>query len=40
MDKRDIRVEEPIKSTGMHTFSVHLEKDINATVRIEVEKEE
>lgn len=40
VDKRDIRVEEPIKSTGMHTFSVHLEKDINATVRIEVEKEE
>ncbi|HOV91350.1 MAG TPA: 50S ribosomal protein L9 [Syntrophorhabdaceae bacterium] len=40
VDKKNIRIEEPIKSTGMHTFVVHLEKDINATVKIEVEKEE
>ncbi|MCX8109758.1 MAG: 50S ribosomal protein L9 [Syntrophorhabdaceae bacterium] len=40
IDKKSIKIEEPIKSTGMHTFTVHLEKDINALVKIEVEKED
>ncbi|HPP07408.1 MAG TPA: 50S ribosomal protein L9 [Syntrophorhabdaceae bacterium] len=40
IDKKKIRIEEPIKSIGMHSFGVHLEKGITASVRLEVEKEE
>jgi len=40
IDRKNIKIEEPIKSTGMHTFTVHLEKDVNALVKIEVEKED
>lgn len=40
IDRRNIKIEEPIKTTGVHTFTVHLEKGIDANVRIEVEKED
>lgn len=40
IDRKKIRIEEPIKSTGMHTFAVHLEKGITASVKLEVEKED
>ncbi|MCX7966485.1 MAG: 50S ribosomal protein L9 [Syntrophorhabdaceae bacterium] len=40
IDKKKIRLDDPIKSTGMHIFSVHLEKGIIATVKLEVEKED
>ncbi len=40
IDKKFIRIEEPIKMTGAHTVEVHLTQDVNASVRIEVEKEE
>lgn len=40
IDRKAIKIEEPIKSTGMHTFIVHLEKNVNALVKIEVEKED
>lgn len=40
IDKKKIRIDESIKSTGMHTFAVHLEKGIVASIKLEVEKEE
>lgn len=40
IDKKLIRIEEPIKMTGTYTVEVHLTQDINAGVKIEVEKEE
>ncbi len=40
IDKKLIRIDEPIKMTGAHTVEVHLRADINATVKIEVIKEE
>jgi len=39
IEKKKIRIEEPIKSTGLHTFSVNIEKGIIASVKLEVEKE-
>ena len=40
IDKKLIRIDEPIKMTGSHTVAVHLRHDVNAAVKIEVEKEE
>ena len=40
IDKKLIRIEEPIKMTGAYTVEVHLQHDVNASVKIEVEKEE
>ena len=40
IDKKLIRIEEPIKMTGVYTVEVHLTPDVNASVKIEVEKEE
>jgi large subunit ribosomal protein L9 len=40
IDKKLIRIEEPIKMTGTYTVEVHLTQDVNAGVKIEVEKEE
>ena len=40
IDKKQIRIEEPIKMTGAHTVEVHLRQDVNASVKIEVQEEE
>ena len=40
IDKKLIRIEEPIKMTGTYTVEVHIQQDVNAGVKIEVEKEE
>jgi large subunit ribosomal protein L9 len=40
VDKKLIRIAEPIKMTGAYTVEVHLQQDVNAGVKIEVEKEE
>ncbi len=40
IDKKLIRIDEPIKMTGAYTVEVHLRQDVNAGVKIEVEKEE
>ncbi|HVN95645.1 MAG TPA: 50S ribosomal protein L9 [Syntrophorhabdaceae bacterium] len=40
IDKKAIRIDEPIKMTGSHTVSIHLTQDVNASVKIEVEKQE
>ncbi len=40
IDKKNVRIEEPIKMTGTHSVEIHIEQDVNATVKIEVEKEE
>ncbi len=40
IDKKLIRIEEPIKMTGAFTVEVHLQQNVDAGVKIEVEKEE
>lgn len=40
IDRKTIRIEEPIKVSGAHTVTIHLRQDINAALKIEVEKEE
>ena len=40
VEKKLVRLEEPIKTTGSHTVVIHLQPDVNAEVKIEVEKEE
>ncbi len=40
VDKKLVRFEEHIKATGAHTVVIHLQPDVNAEVKIEVEKEE
>jgi large subunit ribosomal protein L9 len=40
VDRKLVRLEEPIKTTGSHTVVIHLQPDVNAEVKIEVEKEE
>ena len=40
IDKKSIKIDEPIKTTGVHTLEVHLEQQISATVKVEVEKKE
>jgi large subunit ribosomal protein L9 len=39
IDRRSLRLDESIKSTGVHTVEVHLEKDISAQLRLEIEEE-
>lgn len=36
IDHRDIRLEEPIRSLGTHTVSVHLHPEVDAAVTVEV----
>jgi large subunit ribosomal protein L9 len=40
IDKKLIRIDEPIKMTGVYTIEVHLQQGVDAGVKIEVEKEE
>jgi len=40
IDKKMIRIDEPIKMSGTHTVTIHLRQDVNATLKIEVEREE
>lgn len=39
IDRRSIKFAEPIKTTGVHTVEVHLEKSVSAQLRLEVEEE-
>ena len=39
IDKKLIRIDEPIKNTGAHTVDIHLEQGIHAALKIEVEQE-
>ena len=39
IDRRTIRLEEPIKTTGVHTVEVHLERGVEAQLRLEIEEE-
>lgn len=36
VDKRDVRLEEPIRSTGSHAFKVHLGHEVEAELTVEV----
>jgi large subunit ribosomal protein L9 len=36
VDRRDIHLDEPIRSVGSHEFRVHLHPDVNATLTVEV----
>jgi large subunit ribosomal protein L9 len=40
IDKKLVRMNEPIKMTGVYTVTIHLEKGVNAGVKVEVEQEE
>lgn len=39
IDRRRIALEEPIRSTGVHTVRVHLHQEVNATVTVQVVRE-
>ncbi|MGH2739831.1 MAG: 50S ribosomal protein L9 [Actinomycetota bacterium] len=39
IDRRRIALDEPIRSTGVHTVRVHLHPEVNATVTVQVVKE-
>jgi large subunit ribosomal protein L9 len=39
IDRRSLRLDDPIKSTGVHTVGVHLEKGIVAQLRLEIEED-
>ncbi len=39
IDRRTIRLEDPIKTTGVHTVEVHLERGVEAQLRLEIEEE-
>jgi large subunit ribosomal protein L9 len=39
VDRKSIRLDEPIKTTGAYTVDIHLEKSISAQVKVEVEQE-
>jgi large subunit ribosomal protein L9 len=39
IDRRSLKLDEPIKSTGVHTVEVHLEKGVSAQLRLEIEEE-
>lgn len=36
VDRHDVRLEEPIRSLGTHQVEVHLHRDVNALVTVEV----
>ena len=40
IDKRNVKINEPIKITGIHAIEIHLEQGVAARVKIEVEKED
>jgi len=40
IDRKAVHITEPIKTIGAHTVTVHLEQDIRATMKIDVEKKE
>lgn len=40
IDRKAVHITEPLKTTGAHTVTVHLEQDIRATMKIDVEKKE
>ncbi len=40
LDKKLIKMDETIKMTGAYTIAIHLEKDVNAEVKVEVEQEQ
>ena len=39
VDKKNVRLEEPIKMNGAYTVEIHLEQNVNATIKIDVEQE-
>ena len=39
LDKRDIHIEDPIKSTGSYTVPIKLHKDVAATLQVEIKSE-
>lgn len=39
IDKKSVKMEEPIRMTGAYTVVVHIEHAVNAEVKIEVEQE-
>ena len=39
VDRKSIRLDEPIKMTGAYTVDIHLEKGISASLKVEVEQE-
>jgi len=39
IDRKSIRLDEPIKMTGAYTVDIHLEKGVSAQVKVEVEQE-
>lgn len=40
IDKKNIKIKEPIKATGLHEVEIHLEQGVAANVKTEVEQEE
>ncbi|HNQ62760.1 MAG TPA: 50S ribosomal protein L9 [Syntrophorhabdaceae bacterium] len=40
IDKKDVKIKEPIKVTGLHEIEIHLEQGITANVKVEVENED
>ncbi|OPX98060.1 MAG: 50S ribosomal protein L9 [Syntrophorhabdus sp. PtaB.Bin006] len=40
VDRKSIRIEEPIKMTGAYSVEIHLDQGIDAAVKIEVEQEQ
>jgi len=39
VNRKSIRLDEPIKMTGAYTVDIHLEKEISVQVKVEVEQE-
>lgn len=39
INKKDIRLSEPIKNTGAHEVDIHLEKGVQSQLKIEIEAE-
>jgi large subunit ribosomal protein L9 len=39
VDKKNVRLDEPIKMTGVYTVEIHLDQNVNAAVKVEVEQE-
>ncbi len=39
IDRRNVRIDEPIKMTGVYTVEIHLEKGIAAQLKLEIEEE-
>ncbi len=39
LDRKSIRLDEPIKMTGAYTVDIHLDKGVSAQVKVEVEQE-